>query len=244
MQKNKIQVSIIDDNIDVCNILLDYFKKVRDITVCSISQDGESGLNDILKYQPDVILLDLIMPNLDGICVLKKLSSLKLKSKVIMLTAINHDSIAQESFSLGCCYYMLKPFKLSTLEERIRSIYNFSKNNNLEISEPSTTIENHVIKKLIDIGIPTNILGYQYIVDAIGILINTNVPVLTKDIYQFVANKNATTVACVESAMRNAIGQAAKQNSEEFAKTFTETNKKPTNSQFITKLSQSIKVGL
>lgn len=243
MQKNNIQISIIDDNIDICNILLEYFKKISDIAVCSISHDGDSGLNDILKYHPDIILLDLIMPNVDGICVLKKLNDLKIKSKVIMLTAINHDSIAQESFSLGSCYYMLKPFKLSILEERIRSIYNFSKNNNLRTSD-SPTIDNQIIKKLIDIGIPTNILGYQYIVDALRILINDNAPLLIKDIYQIVANKNLTTVACVESAMRNAISQATKRSSEEFAKTFNESNKKPTNSQFITKLSQSIKVGL
>lgn len=245
MSENKINICIIDDNIDICNILTEYFENIKDINVCSVSHDGENGLDSIIKYNPDIVLLDLIMPKLDGIYVLKQLKQLSLKAKVIMITAINHDPIAKEAFNLGSCYYMLKPFKLSILEERIRSIYNFHKIDNIsnQMQKP-ISLETKVIKTVIDIGIPTNILGYQYIVDAIMMLMNSSTPLLIKDIYQIIADKNITTVACVESAMRNAILQAAKQNREDFIKMFSENNKRPTNSQFITKISQSIKVGL
>lgn len=244
MKQNNIQVCIIDDNIDVCNMLSDFFNTITDINVCSINNDGESGLKSILKYEPDIVLLDLIMPNFDGLYLLKKLKELNSPSKVIMLTAISHDSIAQEAFNLGSCYYMLKPFKLSVLEERIRSIYNFSKNELSHDLEIHRSVENQIIEKVINIGIPTNVLGYQYIIDAITLFISNSSPILIKNIYQVIADKNITTEACVESAMRNAILQASKQNNENFIKIFKEFNKRPTNSQFISKLCQSIKFGL
>ncbi len=244
MKQDNIKICIVDDNLDVCSMLSDFFNKISDINICSIDNDGETGLNNILKYKPDIILLDFIMPNFDGLCVLKKLKELNSPSKVIMLTAISQDSIAQEAFNLGSYYYMLKPFKLSVLEERIRSIYNFNKNELSHDLEIHRSVENQIIEKVIKVGIPTNILGYQYIIDAITLLISNNSPIFIKNIYQIIADKNITTEACVESAMRNAILQASKQSNESFIKIFTEINKRPTNSQFLTKLCQNIKFGL
>ncbi|MDQ5983576.1 MAG: Stage 0 sporulation protein A [Eubacteriales bacterium SKADARSKE-1] len=241
-----MKVLIADDNLDVCNSLLGFFESIKDIDVCAVANNGIDAIKEIYKSKPNIVLLDVAMPKSDGIEVLKELKKNKDKfmPQIIMMSAIGQESILKEAFSLGASYYMVKPFKLSALEDRIRLI----SNNKIKTKEGNVIegFDSKIAKNVMNIGVPTNILGYKYIVDVLKIMLNNTKHCLLSNIYCTVADKNFTTVQCVESAIRNAIFQAFKQNNANYNLLFSQEalngDKKPTNSQFLTKLSEHIKV--
>ena len=115
--KEKITVLIADDNEDKCFVLDEFFKKNEDIDVCDIVYDGRSALESIYEKQPDIVLLDIMMPKLDGMGVLHELNSNPPQKmpKIIMISSLSQDFISNKALSSGACYYILKPFDLNSL---------------------------------------------------------------------------------------------------------------------------------
>lgn len=243
MNKN---ILIADDNVNICNILDDYLGKKNYLNVCGISNNGIDALNKIIKLKPDIILLDLILPRLDGIEILKILNKKNLKnyiSKIIIISAVGHENILKEAFSYGIKYYMLKPFNLCSLNSRIDSIINENKPDlGAFYTDPSK--DTYILKNLIKLGIPTNILGYKYINDSLKIILSKSENWLISDIYNSISKKYLTSEACVENAIRNAIVQAYKKNNAFFEKIFPKniSKSRPSNSIFLTALAEYIKI--
>ena len=115
--QEKIKVVIADDNLEFAEIVREFLNHKPDIEVVEIANDGEAALEVLQRVEPDVALLDIVMPKLDGIGVLEKLNALpnKLKTKFIVLSAIGQDVVTQKTMMLGAEYYMIKPFELELL---------------------------------------------------------------------------------------------------------------------------------
>lgn len=232
---------IVDDNTSICKILSDFLKNIEDIKICDICHNGIDATKSIQEFKPDIILLDLIMPELDGLGVLKFLNEHSFeKTKVIILSAIGQDNILKEAFLYGAQYYMIKPFNLKSLEDRIRLIMRddepLIKNNNFD----ETKIKKHII----DIGIPTNILGYRYINESLKNILGKSESWLVTDLYKSIAEKNFTSEQCVENAIRNAVSRAYKKNNDLYQKLFPKNfyDRKPSNSLFLTVLAEYLKM--
>ena len=123
----KTRLLVIDDNQNLVNLIKEYFSKSSNITVSLEAKDGDEGINLIDKKTSefDLILLDLVMPNKDGISVLKHLNKNRINKKVIVLTSYNTQEMIRKVSELGASYFLLKPFELSNLEEKINDvIYN------------------------------------------------------------------------------------------------------------------------
>ena len=205
----KTRLLVIDDNKELVNMIKEYFKSHADIEVALEAYDGVEGLNLIEKKSDlyDVVILDLIMPNKDGLSVLEYMKKKNMDRKVIVLTSYNTPDVIRKVSELGVNYYMLKPFELSDLEKRVIEIsegVNFEGksidlyHNNLQIS---TT------KILHELGVPSHIKGYQYIREGIMMLYEKPEVIggITKELYPEVASKFDTTVSRVERAIRHAI---------------------------------------
>lgn len=110
----KITVLIADDNKDFCDIIGQYLSKQDDIELAGIAHDGADALNKIKELKPDVVVLDIIMPHMDGLGVLEKLheETMNICPKVIILSAVGQDKITQRAIALGADYYIVKPFDL------------------------------------------------------------------------------------------------------------------------------------
>ena len=134
MEDSKISVLIADDNKEFCSILNDYLLNQRDIIVTGIAKDGIEALDLIQEKEPDLVILDIIMPHLDGLGVLEKLNNMNLKKmpRVIILSAVGQDKITQKAIKLGADYYVVKPFDMDVFIKRIRDMFNST-----ESSEPS-----------------------------------------------------------------------------------------------------------
>lgn len=117
---------IADDNREFCEVLEEYFNEQEDFVLSGVAHNGQETLELIQEQEPDIVILDIIMPHLDGIGVLEKLQVLNFepRPKIVILTALGQESMTMRSVELGADYYILKPFDLEVLGNRLRQLAN------------------------------------------------------------------------------------------------------------------------
>lgn len=260
--QEKIKVVIADDNVEFAEIVKDYLNQTSDIEVIGVANNGEDAIDILTKMKPDVALLDIIMPKLDGIGVLEKLNSMpqKLKTVFIIVSAIGQESVVQKTMTLGADYYMIKPFDLDLLAKRIHEIMNrnvdsskyansHQKNVSSYIVSDSEDLETLITNVIHDVGVPAHIKGYQYIREAIALAVNDMEVInsITKLLYPTLAKKFKTTPSRVERAIRHAIEVAWTRgrndiNDSMFGNTISSTKGKPTNSEFIAMIADKLRL--
>ncbi|NLL01398.1 MAG: sporulation transcription factor Spo0A [Clostridiales bacterium] len=258
----KISVAIVDDNERMVNILEDILKEDADIEVVGKSENGMDALDMIKETKPDVVLLDLIMPKLDGLGVMEKIkrdSEFKKNPSFIVITAIGQEGVTESAFELGANYYIMKPFDSNVVLSRIKQIkgdYHNKLTNNHRVSayENKSTymernLETDVTNIIHEIGVPAHIKGYQYLRDAIMMSVN-DVEMLnsiTKLLYPSIAKRHKTTPSRVERAIRHAIEVAWSRGKmdtidELFGYTVSNGKGKPTNSEFVALIADKIRL--
>jgi two-component system response regulator (stage 0 sporulation protein A) len=266
MQNSKISVLIADDNKEFCNILNDYLLNQRDIIVTGIAKDGIEALKLIEEKQPDLVVLDIIMPHLDGLGVLERLGSMNLDPmpRIIVLSAVGQDKITQRAISLGADYYVVKPFDMDVFTKRIRQMFNNTisaegvKKSIPLIETPEIKVENkrepidletEITNIIHEIGVPAHIKGYMYLREAITMVVNDMelLSAVTKELYPSIAKKFNTTASRVERAIRHAIEVAWGRGQVEainklFGYTIHNDKGKPTNSEFIAMVADKLRL--
>jgi two-component system response regulator (stage 0 sporulation protein A) len=250
--KETIKVAIADDNREFVGIVQEYLTQQVDFQLVGIAYNGEQILSIIEEKSPDVVILDIIMPHLDGIGVLERLNTLSAKRpKIIMLTAFGQESITQRVVELGADYYILKPFNMDVLASRIRQLATTITAQRPVVAQAikARPIDVEVTNIIREIGIPAHIKGYQYLRDAIMMII-TEIDLLgavTKVLYPMIAEKYATTPSRVERAIRHAIEVAwSRGNMDMINRLFGYTVKlekgKPTNSEFMAMIADKLRM--
>lgn len=245
----KIKVLMIDDNVNLIQMVEDYFEDNSKIEIVGKAYDGEEGLKIInegtLKY--DLIILDLIMPKKDGMAVLKELKELNINSNVIVATSYNAPDTIRKVSEMGANYYILKPFDMFDLEERI--IDTVSSLDKRTINLFSNNLQKSISKLLHELGMPSHIKGYQYIREAISMVYDNPEMVggITKELYPELATKFDTTVSRVERAIRHAIEVSWNRGDwdlmeDVFGHSVDIDKAKPTNSEFIVTLADKLRL--
>jgi two-component system response regulator (stage 0 sporulation protein A) len=263
----KIQIVIADDNKEFCEILFDYLNNQGDIEVIGTAKDGNEACELIAEKMPDIAILDIIMPHLDGLGVLEKIRAMPLKKRplFIILSAVGQDKITQRALALGAEYYIVKPFDMDVLVSRIRQLKETNHNPIIRsdyVMDTKATyrppvqrnLEVEVTNIMHEIGVPAHIKGYQYLRDAIMLVVKDLdiINSITKQLYPTIAREYNTTPSRVERAIRHAIEVAWSRGQVEtidalFGYTVSIGKGKPTNSEFIAmvadKLRLEMKVG-
>ena len=184
--KEKIRVLIADDNVEFAMTLNGYLEKEDEMEVIGMAKDGNEAYKMILEKTPDVVLLDVIMPHLDGLGVLEKLNTSQITKMplCIMLSAVGQDKITQKAINLGAEYYIVKPFDISLLIKRIKDFKFYEpgsvkgnyasreiRQQYIEIAPESKKDEGNlealVTNVIHEVGVPAHIKGYQYLREAI-----------------------------------------------------------------------------
>jgi len=270
----KIEVLIADDNREFGDILCEYLSNQNDIEVVGLARDGLEAVDLILQNTPDIAILDIIMPHLDGLGVLEKIaaSSLEKKPLFIVLSAVGQDKITQRALALGAEYYIVKPFDMDVLVNRIRQLkdntYSPSVSTSLSssisshksdyfsnerrpahINNTSRSLEVEVTNIMHEIGVPAHIKGYQYLRDAIMMVVKDLdvINSITKLLYPSIAKNYNTTPSRVERAIRHAIEVAWSRGQVEaidalFGYTVNIGKGKPTNSEFIAMIADKLRL--
>ncbi|MBP2031487.1 two-component system response regulator (stage 0 sporulation protein A) [Clostridium algifaecis] len=267
MEESKINVIIADDNKEFCNILSDYLVNQRDIVVTGIAKDGLEALELIQDKKPDLVVLDIIMPHLDGLGVLERLNGMNIDPmpRIIVLSAVGQDKITQRAITLGADYYVVKPFDMDVFTKRIRQMFNNvitnsneSKkaisllNNNSEVrysGNSADSLEQEITDIIHEIGVPAHIKGYMYLREAITMVVDNMelLSAVTKELYPSIAKKYNTTASRVERAIRHAIEVAWSRGQIEtinkiFGYTIHNGKGKPTNSEFIAMVADKLRL--
>ncbi len=254
--ETKIRVLIADPNEDVRTLLRDLFSREEDITVTGYAADGLEAVERIGELDPDVVLLELVLPRLDGLGVLRKLAESDSRSAVLVLTGFVNSRVVAEAAELGADYFVSKPCDTAELLERIRQCAASRRQPRPTLlrrpssaapvrSEPS--LESVVTEIIHEIGVPAHIKGYQYLREAIILTINDMdaINAVTKVLYPEVARKFSTTPSRVERAIRHAIEVAWDRGDVEtlqkfFGYTVSGIKGKPTNSEFIAMIADHL----
>lgn len=265
MENSKISVLIADDNKEFCSILNDYLLNQQDIIVTGIAKDGKEALQLVLEKKPDLLILDIIMPHLDGLGVLEQLGTMNLEKipRVIILSAVGQDKITQKAITLGADYYVVKPFDMDIFTKRIREMFPSElPNENINtdsfsvkkdsINSPSNEkpdLETEITSIIHEIGVPAHIKGYMYLREAITLVVNDMelLSAVTKELYPTVAEKYNTTASRVERAIRHAIEVAWARGQVDvinklFGYTIHNEKGKPTNSEFIAMVADKLRL--
>lgn len=272
MEDSKISVLIADDNKEFCSILNDYLLNQKDIVVTGIAKDGREALELIVERKPDLVILDIIMPHLDGLGVLEKLNTMDLEKtpRIIILSAVGQDKITQQAITLGADYYTVKPSDMEVFTKRIREMFNSaptiqeSSAQSNRVSYPTTSsyiltsepksktpvdLETEITNIIHEIGVPAHIKGYMYLREAITMVVNDMelLSAVTKELYPSIAKKYNTTASRVERAIRHAIEVAWGRGQIEainklFGYTVHNDKGKPTNSEFIAIIADKLRL--
>ena len=267
MGQAKANIIIVDDNNEFCNILRDYLMRQKDIAVTGIASNGVSALKLIEEKKPDLIILDIIMPILDGLGVLERLNTMDLNPlpHIIILSAVGQEKITQRAISLGADYYVIKPFDMEVLIKRIRQMLDIATSSdnekrpltNIDKGENKININQPIDMNMIDqitdivhkIGIPAHIKGYMYVREAIRMVVNDMnlLSAVTKELYPIIGKTYNTTASRVERAIRHAIEVAWCRGDVEtinkiFGYTINNEKGKPSNSEFIAMVADKLRL--
>lgn len=260
---SKIKVAVVDDNEKMCSLLEEILTNEEDIEVVGKAQNGLEGVKLIKEKEPDVVLLDIIMPQLDGLGVLEKIMNDNLIKKppvFIMITAIGQEKITENALNLGAEYYIMKPFDNETIVRRVRQLkgrfelFKDRRRNSLLDNTPklaTRSLESEVTNIIHEIGVPAHIKGYQYLRDAIIMSINDMeiLNSITKLLYPSIAKRYKTTPSRVERAIRHAIEVAWSRGKMDtidqlFGYTINNGKGKPTNSEFVALIADKLRLEL
>lgn len=259
----KLNVAIADDNEKMVEVLGRMIEEDKDLELVGKAHNGEEICSIIKEKEPDVVVLDIIMPKVDGLSVMERFnhdSTCKKTPAFIVVSAVGQERITEDAFSLGADYYMLKPFDNQMLLNRIKHIRRIGEKRTREISRQNMTRENpdtyakknleaDVTNVIHEIGVPAHIKGYQYLRDAIILSVNDMEMLnsITKILYPTIAKKHQTTPSRVERAIRHAIEVAWSRGKmdtidELFGYTVSTGKGKPTNSEFIALIADKIRL--
>lgn len=261
---DKVKLAIVDDNKELVKTLVTYFESTPEIEVVWTANNGEVCLSNLGEKKPDVLLLDVIMPHLDGIGVLESIqkNAALPELQIIMLTAFGQEDVMTQAANLGASYFMLKPFEFDRLTNQILRVTGNSKttvplqtNENISdaASSPSglsaRALDQTITSIIKEIGVPAHIKGYIYLREAIQ-MVYTDIDLLgavTKILYPDIAKKHNTTSSRVERAIRHAIEVAWNRGNYEvissmFGYTVHHLKSKPTNSEFIAMIADKIRL--
>ena len=268
-----VNVVIVDDNPMILNTLDEVISSEAGLSVIGRADNGKDAIDMIKDTQPDVVLLDLVMPQMDGITVvenIKKKTSMLKNPAFIILSAVGGEQMTEEAFQAGANYFLMKPFDKDILVNKIRRIGKRPvrpvPGKVLEAPLKAATpeeaamnreeymkehLETDITKMLHELGIPAHIKGYQYLRDAISMVVRDRemMEAVTKILYPEIAKKNYTSSSRVERAIRHAIEVAWDRGDIEvlqsyFGYTVSQIKGKPTNSEFISMIADKLRLQL
>ena len=244
---DQIKLMIVEDNAELRHMLKDFFDVQDGIEVIATASNGVDALSCLEESKPDVMLLDMIMPQMDGFELLRRLQQNKQEARpaVIALTALCRDDFIRRTMELGALYYMVKPFDFDLLYQRILDSAGERK-----IAPPMgspsipttrvKTVDERISSMFLTIGMPAHIKGYSFLREAVKMVMDSPEMInrITKELYPGIAHQFSTTSSKVERAIRHAIEVAWGRGRIEvinqvFGSNVCSLENKPTNGEFI-----------
>ena len=249
---SNIRILIAEDNDELRGYMVHYFRQQQDMIVAGEAANGLEAVKFLSEKPVDVMLLDMIMPNLDGFGVMAQLQHMapEKRPRVIAVTALGRDDFIRRAVDLGVMYYMIKPVDLPVLLERVRDVMRPSPaaaQESRELDASGLPLDDKISNLFLSMGIPAHIKGYQYLREGIKLVIEnpTMIGGITKELYPAIARRFTTTSSKVERAIRHAIEVAWSRGrvdtlNKAFGCCVALPGEKPTNGEFIALIADKL----
>ena len=245
---------IVDGNQQICDSLAGYFEKKQEFTVLDPAIDGQLAVKSIRANEPDIVLMDIVLPQMDGFEGMHEMQGMKLgrKPDIVIQTCLRRDDFIIRAISLGACYYIVKPFDYEVLYTRLKEVAEGSVSASLTVvPQPAVhSLDEKLANMFLIMGIPAHIKGYLYLREAVKLVVNNYdiINRITKELYPTVARRFGTTPSKVERAIRHAIEVAWNRGRIEninqvFGYMVYTSDDKPTNGEFIALIADKLSVG-
>ena len=248
-----IRVLIAEDNAIQRGLLVDALNGHSDIEVVGSATNGLETYDMINRLHPQVVVLDMVLPRLDGFGLLEKLQQLPAGERpaVIAATSLGRDDFITRAMELNVTYYMVKPIDMSFL---IRQVLSCVRRDVPVMPAPPPPeepedLERLVTAMLMQIGVPAHLSGYKFIRTALIAVIDRPelFSSLTRVLYPEIASQFGTTASCVERAIRHAISLTWDRGGSEnyrrlLGRQASTIGDKPTNSEFLAQVSEGIRL--
>ena len=250
---DRIRVMLADDNLNILKVLLEFLSRKPDIEVVATVSDGVEIPDAVRQYAPEILVMDIIMPRRDGFMTLEALGGMEaaIRPRVIVLTGLARDDFIMRAIQLGASYYMVKPFDMELLYERIVEVAREQPAAVLAAAPQAAdeSVDERITNLFLTLGIPAHIKGYQYLREAVRMVLENHDVInrITKELYPGIARKFDTSASKVERAMRHAIevawtrGRLDAVNQMYGYRVFAREDK-PTNGEFIAMVSDKLAV--
>lgn len=251
MESESIKILMADDSGELCDLVSQAVRRRHDMELVGVAHSGQEALRLIGERRPDVLLLDLIMPELDGIGVLEELDALRpvKRPKVIVFSAVSKESLANQVLALGADYYIIKPFQPDMLCTRIWQVVH-EPGKTPQRTPPSDLVK-AVTRLLRELGVPAEFKGFGYLREAVLLVLEDerNLAEVTKRLYPEVGRRFGDSAALVERNLRHVIEHTwTYGNLEPLYATFGDTVRaatgKPTNSSFIARIADLVRLSV
>lgn len=249
----KIRIFLTDDNDEIRAALHKYLEAQEDMIISGEAANGVEALQRLPECPSDVIILDLIMPQMDGFGVLEQVQRIppEQRPRVIALTALGREDFIARALRLGVSYYMVKPVEMSQLMDRVRDSARQMEGVCEEPPElpppPSPNVDDRMSNIFLSLGIPAHIKGYQFLREGVRLVIEQpdRINRITKELYPSIARRYATSPSKVERAIRHAIEVAWSRGRVEslnraFGCRVAIPEDKPTNGEFIALIADKL----
>ena len=254
-----IRVLVVDDNRQLREMVEETVDSYDGLEVVGVAEDGMQAIEMTTLLRPDVMLLDMVMPRMDGFGVLERFhnGSYPHVPAVVCLTALGDEAMIRRALELGASYYMVKPVDQQMLCKRITKIMSpvqarpkaVAATNNPLSSSSTRSLDERISAIFLTIGIPAHIKGYQYLREAVRMVMDNPelMSRITKELYPGIAHRFGTTSSKVERAIRHAIEVAWNRGridalDEAFGKNVCSLDDKPTNGEFIALVADRLSV--
>ena len=246
---NKIKVLLVDDENTFVDKLKQYFSSHAVIEVKDVAYNGKEALKLLKENQYDLVLLELILPEMDGVKFLEEIIKEDINIPIIVNTSYNSPEMIRKVSGLGVKYYMLKPLNLTLLEDKILEYSNKENYNNKIIDLYYSNLQISITKILHELGVPSHVKGYSFIREGISLIYNNPSlsNAITKELYPIIAKKYGSTPSRVERAIRHAIEISSSRGNwklmeEVFGYSIDTFKAKATNSLFIITLADKLRI--
>ena len=249
---NKTKILIADSGEDFYKLLSDRIKSEEDLKLVGKASNGEDAVQMVAEMDLDILLIDVVLPKIDGLSVLERLNRMQRRPSVIITSNFSNEHVVAEAASLGASYFMAKPCDMDSLFSRVRQITSRGRphiEQRTQRAQREKSLESLVTEVIHEIGVPAHIKGYQYLREAIILSVNNMemINAVTKVLYPEVAKTFDTTPSRVERAIRHAIEVAWDRGDIEilqkfFGYTVSNIKGKPTNSEFIAMIADRLQL--
>ena len=242
----KMRILLADDDTEFCARMSTVLDSADDFELVGIAENGEKALSAVNELRPDVLIIELMLPVMDGMSVLSRLHEQDGPHPAVMVfSAFASPQIGAECAALGVDLFLRKPMEPQAVCERLR-LWRTGQLRAVK-AEESMALELRVTEVIHQVGVPAHIKGYQYLREAIMITVRDMdvINAVTKILYPEVAKRYATTPSRVERAIRHAIEVAWDRGDLEtlqkyFGYTVSNAKGKPTNSEFIAMIADRL----